>query len=63
VIGHDWSTRSQSAFNQMLETFGLTKYDAKRLAGLMIAGTPALHLDDQNRAVAFALNAVLLLSG
>lgn len=63
ITGHDWSTSAQDAFDPMLETFGLAEYDAKRLAGLMIAGTPALHLDDQDRAVALALNAVLLLSG
>jgi hypothetical protein len=62
MTGHDWSIRAQDAFDPMLETFGLTEYDAKRLAGLMLAGTPALHLDDQDRAVALALNAVLLLS-
>lgn len=62
ITGHDWSISAQDAFDPMLETLGLTEYDAKRLAGLMLAGTPALHLEDQNRAVAFALNAVLLLS-
>lgn len=60
--GHDWSVDAQTAFDPMLESFGLSEYDAKILAGLMLAGTPALHLDDPNRAVALALNAVLLLS-
>jgi tRNA A-37 threonylcarbamoyl transferase component Bud32 len=62
VTGSDWITDSRIAFDPMLETFGLSEYDAKILAGLMLAGTPALHLDDLNRAVALALNSVLLLS-
>lgn len=62
ITGPDWTTDARIAFDPMLEVLGLTEYDAKILAGLMLAGTPALHLDDPNRAVALALNAVLLLS-
>ena len=62
ITGSDWITDSRIAFDPLLETFGLSEYDAKILAGLMLAGTPALHLDDPDRAVALALNAVLLLS-
>lgn len=61
-LGSDWTIDARIAFDPMLETFGLTEYDAKILAGLMLAGTPILHLDDPNRAVALALNSVLLLS-
>jgi hypothetical protein len=61
--GDDWTIDARIAFDPLLETLGLTENDAKILAGLMIAGTPALHLDDPDRAVAFALNSVLLLSG
>jgi hypothetical protein len=60
--GEDWTIDARIAFDPMLETLGLTEYDAKILAGLMLAGTPSLHLDDPNRAVALALNAALLLS-
>lgn len=62
ITGLDWITDARIAFDPMLETFGLSEYDAKILAGLMLAGTPSLHLDDSNRAVALALNSVLLLS-
>ena len=62
ITGEDWVTDARIAFDPMLETLGLSEYDAKILAGLMLAGTPALHLDDKERAVALALNAVLLLS-
>lgn len=62
ITGPDWVTDARIAFDPMLETFGLTENDAKILAGLMLAGTPALHLDDPDRAVALALNSVLLLS-
>lgn len=62
VVGKDWTIDARIAFDPMLETLGLTEYDAKILAGLMLAGTPALHLDDPDRAVALALNSVLLLS-
>jgi hypothetical protein len=61
--GTDWTIDARIAFDPLLETLGLTENDAKILAGLMIAGTPALHLDDPDRAVALALNSVLLLSG
>jgi hypothetical protein len=61
--GADWTIDARIAFDPLLETLGLTENDAKILAGLMIAGTPALHLDDPDRAVALALNSVLLLSG
>lgn len=62
ILGEDWTVDARIAFDPMLETLGLTEYDAKILAGLMLAGTPSLHLDDPDRAVALALNAVLLLS-
>lgn len=62
ITGSDWVTDARIAFDPMLETLGLTEKDAKVLAGLMLAGAPTLHLDDPDRAVALALNAVLLLS-
>lgn len=62
ITGHDWMTDARIAFDPMLETMGLTEADAKALAGLMLAGTPTMHLDDSNRAISLALNAVLLLS-
>jgi hypothetical protein len=62
LTGHDWTENARDAFDPLLETMGLTEMDAKGLAGLMLAGAPGLHLDDPNRAVALALNAVLLLS-
>jgi len=62
LTGHDWTENARDAFDPLLETMGLTETDAKALAGLMLAGAPGLHLDDPNRSVALALNAVLLLS-
>jgi hypothetical protein len=62
ITGSDWITDARIAFDPMLETFDLTENDAKILAGLMLSGTPALHLDDPERAISLALNAVLLLS-
>ncbi len=62
LVGQDWAQEARIAFDPMLETLGLTEQEAKVLAGLMLAGTPALHLDDPRRAVALALNSVLLLS-
>lgn len=62
VLEPDWTQDARIAFDPMLETLGLTESEAKKLAALMLAGTPALHLDDKDRAVALALNAVLLLS-
>jgi len=62
LTGHDWTENARDAFDPMLETMGLTEMDAKALAGLMLAGTPGLHLDDPERAISLALNAVLLLS-
>jgi len=62
LTGHDWTNNAKDAFDPMLETLGLTEKDAKALAGLMVAGTPGLHLDDPERAISLALNAVLLLS-
>jgi hypothetical protein len=62
LTGQDWTEDARDAFDPLLETMGLTEMDAKALAGLMLAGTPGLHLDDPDRAVALALNAVLLLS-
>jgi hypothetical protein len=61
-LGEDWTIDARIAFDPMLETFDLTENDAKILAGLMLAGTPGLHLDDSERAISLALNAVLLLS-
>jgi hypothetical protein len=61
-VGEDWTIDARIAFDPMLETFDLTENDAKILAGLMLAGTPGLHLDDPERAISLALNAVLLLS-
>jgi len=62
LLGEDWTIDARIAFDPMLETFDLTENDAKILAGLMLAGTPALHLDDPEKAISLALNAVLLLS-
>lgn len=62
TIGEIWTIDARIAFDPMLETFDLTEKDAKVLAGLMLAGTPRLHLDDPERAISLALNAVLLLS-
>jgi len=62
LTGHDWTDSARDAFDPMLETLGLTEMDAEALAGLMLAGTPGLHLDDPERAISLALNAVLLLS-
>jgi hypothetical protein len=62
TVGEIWTIDARIAFDPMLETFDLTENDAKILAGLMLAGTPALHLDDPERAISLALNAVLLLS-
>jgi hypothetical protein len=62
LIDEDWTIDARIAFDPMLETMGLTERDAKALAGLMLAGTPGLHLDDPERAISLALNAVLLLS-
>jgi len=62
LLGEDWTIDARIAFDPMLETFDLTENDAKILAGLMLAGTPGLHLDDPERAISLALNAVLLLS-
>lgn len=62
LVGEDWTQDARIAFDPMLEALGLTERDAKTLGALMLAGTPALHVDDQDRAVALALNAVLLLS-
>ena len=62
TVGEIWTIDARVAFDPMLETFDLTENDAKILAGLMLAGTPALHLDDPERAISLALNAVLLLS-
>jgi hypothetical protein len=62
LAGHDWTENARDAFDPMLETLGLTEMEAKALAGLMVAGTPELHLDDPERAISLALNAVLLLS-
>lgn len=61
-LGDDWSGDAQLGFKSMLDELDLTSDDARVLAGLMLAGTPALHLDDHDRATALALNAVLLLS-
>lgn len=61
-VGEDWTIDARIAFDPMLETFDLTENDAKILAGLMLAGTPGLHLDYPERAISLALNAVLLLS-
>lgn len=60
--GIDWQNLAASAFSPIFEEHGLFEDDSSALAGLMLAGTPALHLDDPDRAVALALNAVLLLS-
>jgi serine/threonine protein kinase len=62
LTGQDWTEDARIAFDPMLETMGLTESDARILAGLMLAGTPTLHLDDPEKAVALALNAMLLLS-
>jgi hypothetical protein len=59
----DWSTIAGPAFFATFKDVTLTEQDLRVLGALMLAGTPALHLDDPNRAVALALNAVLLLSG
>lgn len=63
VEGGDWSTAAGAAFSSTFKDMDLTEKDLKVLGALMLAGTPALHLDDFDRAVALALNAVLLLSG
>lgn len=62
ILGPDWSNVAGPAFSRAFEDRTLTERDLKVLAALMLAGTPALHLDDPDRAVALALNAVLLLS-
>lgn len=62
IVGEDWTQDARIAFDPMLETLGLTERDARMLAGLMLAGTPPLHLDDPDRAVALALNSIMLLS-
>lgn len=62
TVGEIWTIDARIAFDPLLETFDLTENDAKILAGLMLAGTPGLHLDDPERAISLALNAVLLLS-
>lgn len=58
----DWSSVAGSAFYATFKDVGLEEKDLRVLAALMLAGTPALHLDDLDRAVALALNSVLLLS-
>ena len=63
VVGEDWATATGAAFSEAFKNINLTEKDLKVLGALMLAGTPALHLDDFDRAVALALNAVLLLSG
>lgn len=62
ITGANWFANAKASFSPMLKSLGLTEYTAKILAGLIIAGTPLLHLEDPNRATALALNAVLLLS-
>jgi hypothetical protein len=61
-LGHPWGVLAALGFSDTVEKFNLSEGDAKLLGGIMLSGTPALHLDDQDRAVALALNAALLLS-
>lgn len=61
--GVDWSPAASSAFSSILDFVDISKESAIVLSGLMLAGTPTLHLDDGERAVALALNAALILSG
>jgi hypothetical protein len=61
--GANWSSAASSAFSLILNSVDISKESAIALSGLMLAGTPTLHLDDSERAVALALNAVLILSG
>jgi tRNA A-37 threonylcarbamoyl transferase component Bud32 len=61
-LGHLWGVLAAQGFSDTVEKFNLSEGDARLLGGIMLSGTPGLHLDDQDRAVALALNAALLLS-
>ena len=50
-------------FEKLLLQSNITKDDAVILAGLMLSGTPTLHVEDVDRAISLALQSVLLLSG
>lgn len=50
-------------FVDFLRHYEVSLSDAYKLAGLMLAGTPLLHMEDPARAKALALQSVLLLSG
>lgn len=50
-------------FIDLLNQYQISLSDAYLLAGLMLAGTPLLHMEDLARAKGLALQSVLLLSG
>jgi hypothetical protein len=50
-------------YEEFIGQFGVSVADSYVLAGLMLAGTPLLHMEDPDRAKALALQSVLLLSG
>jgi tRNA A-37 threonylcarbamoyl transferase component Bud32 len=61
-LGHLWGNLAAQGFSDTVEKFNLSEDEARLLGGIMLSGAPGLHLDDQDRAVALALNAALLLS-
>jgi tRNA A-37 threonylcarbamoyl transferase component Bud32 len=61
-LGTSWGSIAAQGFRDTVEKFNLSEDDARLLGGIMLSGAPTLHLDDQDRAVALALNAALLLS-
>jgi len=61
-LGYLWGYLAAQGFLDTVEKFHLSEDDARLLGGIMLSGAPTLHLDDQDRAVALALNAALLLS-
>lgn len=62
LLGSDWSKVVAKNFEGILNECEISEESAILLAGLLLAGTPALHIEDLDRATALALNAVLLLS-